>query len=201
VVVSNDFWDHGSLQTGTNLYFGRNHDTSDVGIAIGYTNAPAMPGSTNLYGVYSLTQVIESYSQKYNLNTSNGCIGYETNFATALDKEDPYWSVVLTSRDGEWTDAPRAELSVARWLAIENSFTAHIMFRPYPTNTSKAVPLFKVDWNWHGSATNFPWGKKSGDATVPSPVETTSYPIWTHIVDGVDTNPGHMGTNSCFTEY
>jgi hypothetical protein len=76
------------------------------------------------------------------------------------------------------------------------------MFNPQ-TPGSIGVPMFRVDWNWFGSATNGPpWGKLSGTATVGNKEPTEAFPSWTHTITigSMNTSPEFMAHTNCFQE-
>ena len=205
VRVGTNHWVNGTNFGVTWLFFGINHapGNADVGIAWGYTNAPVMPNTTNTYGYYSITQVINNYSQQYNLIT-NGCMGFDTNDINGLDRSNPYgvnngagWTALPNF---EWTDAPGVLLSNAHWLDTSNSFSSYLMFQPNSSLNPIPVPMYIVQWSWSGSATNGPWAKESGSPSCGSATTTEQFPSWTHIIANVDTSPQFMHQTNCFPE-
>jgi hypothetical protein len=200
VRVDSNQWVNGSPSGTTRLYFGINHNPSNVGIAFGYTNAPVAPLSTNTYGQYFVTQVIDSYTVEYNLVSGGNCSGYETNDTLGLDTQYPYGGISSQSTNFEWTDSPGQQLSVALWLYEANSFSTYLMFQPNVGGNSVAVPMYKTEWNWYGSATNNPWGLKSGSAAASPAAVTEQFPNWTHIIAGLNTMPQYMIQTNCFPE-
>ena len=192
---------NGTLTGKTYLYFGINHDSSNVGIAFVYTNAPLDPNTTSsTYGQYFLTQVVESFRQQYNVRNPN-CVGYQAEDQNGLDAGTPYQGT--TGRDHcEWTDAPDAVLSYASWLTQAESFRSTLMFQP-DCSGSISVPMYKVDWNWSGTArTNGPansWVLVSGSPPVnPQPLLTEQFPTWTHTITNLDTTSA--SPTNCFNE-
>jgi hypothetical protein len=201
VAVDTNYYVGGNQAAGTNLHLGVNSDSSNVGIAFGYTDAPLMPNSTNTYGQYFITQVVQFYSQKYNLYDTNGVCanGYVTNYYMGLDSSNFYGPPSRLTTAG-WSDGPSAALSSAHWLWLTNTFTTWLMFQPDPTSGSIPVPMYSFHWYWAGSATNGPWGEKSGAAGTEAPSPTTQFPYWTNIIKGYDTFPQHMMQTNCFDE-
>jgi hypothetical protein len=187
----------------TYLHFGISSSPANDGIAFVYTGAPLKDDSTT-YGWYRITQVVESYSERYNIYTNNVCdAGYQTNATHGLDGGDPsIGSESLADHSPDnWADSPGVPLTEAHWLSEAQSFSAFLMFDPQTTG-SIGVPMYKVQWSWFGSATNGPpWGKKSGLPTCdqPSPPPTEEFPSWTRIMN-VDTSPTNMLRTTCLDE-
>jgi hypothetical protein len=200
VEVGTNHWVNGTFTGQTDLFFGINHDLSNVGIAFIYSGAPTLLGSTNTYGQYFVIQVIDSFSQQYNLVDSNGCAGYITNDAQGLDAQYPYLGTTSSNTSYIWSDAPDTPLTVAHWLSENGSFSTYLMFQPIQSANSRAVPMYKLQWNWSGSATNSPWGKRSGSATNSQAFPTENFPSWTHTINGINTMPQFMLQTNCIPE-
>ncbi|NOS70228.1 MAG: hypothetical protein HOP33_09885 [Verrucomicrobia bacterium] len=188
---------------GIYLHFGISSSSANDGIAFVYTNAP-IDSSSHTYGRYFIAQVMNSLIQRYNLYTNGVCeAGYQTNDVNALDGGYPAPGNFseATQSPGDWADSPGAELTSAHWLYQSNSFSTYLMFRPKPYDaTTIDVPMYKVVWSWSGSATNNPWGKRSGSAACGTAYVAEEFPIWTHIKQGVDTSPEFMLRTNCFDE-
>jgi hypothetical protein len=187
---------------GTYLHFGTSSSSANDGIVFIYTNAPLAPDSTT-YGQYSLAQVIETYRQRYNRFTNDVCeAGYETNDLHGLDGSYPSLGPASEAAYSPevWADSPGAALTTAHWLSQSNSFTTYLMFQPKPYSGSVAVPMLKVGWTWSGSATNNPWGIRSGAPSTNNLGTTEDFPFWTHIITAVDTSPENMVRTNCFDE-
>jgi hypothetical protein len=187
----------------TFLHFGNARSFAEDGIAFAYTNAPIKAG-TNTYGTYSLVQVIDSFIQRYNVYTdSNGvCVaGFETNIVSARDGDGTIGSLSLGDHSPtDWSDSPCTPLGVAGWLWDSRAFHSWLMFQPEPP--SICVPMYDVQWSWYGSATNYPWGKRSGSATCGSPQLTESFPEYKQVISigDIDTSPKYMSPTNCFNE-
>jgi hypothetical protein len=187
---------------GTYLHFGTSSSPANDGIVFVYTNAPLGVDSAT-YGRYSLAQVIESLTQRYNIYTNGVCeAGYETNDVHGLDGgyPSPGPASEASYSPDLWADSPGAALSTAHWLFNTNAFTTYLMFQPKPYTNSIAVPLYKVQWSWSGSATNNPWGKRSGSASVSAASLAEEFPIWTHKIGAIDSSPQFMFRTNCFDE-
>jgi hypothetical protein len=187
---------------GTYLHFGIASSSSNDGIVFVYTNAP-LRGDSTTYGQYSLAQVIESITQKYNLFTNGVCeAGYITNDTQAVDGGYPSLGPASEADHSPevWADSPGATLSTAHWLSQSDSFATYLLFQPKPYSNSVPVPMYKVQWGFSGSATNSPWGKSSGSAFCSSPILTEEPPTWTHTLVQLNSLPQFMTKTNCFDE-
>jgi len=184
------------------LQFGPNTNAASCGIAFSYSGAPTIANTTNTYGSYALVQVIESWRQQYNLLDAAGlCNGYQFDRWEGLDTALPYGRISTSINLAEpwtmdWTDSPGAQLSSAEWLSQTASFSTFLMF----SNRFGGiyVPMYKVSWSYSGSATNHPWGKKSGSESCGAPTLTTEFPRWTNLISGVNTFPTNTTPTNCF---
>jgi hypothetical protein len=199
VRVGAGFGVDGVPQPGHRLQFGANTNPATAGIAFGYTGAPTEPYATNTYGSYALCQVIESWSQQYNWTNGGVCEGYQFHGAQSLDHNFPSLgpaSDASSSPTNSWTDSPGTPLGIASWLSHANSFSTFLMFQPRIGGIY--VPMYKMTWNWSGSATNYPWGKQAGSYSIGTPVVTTEFPYWTNKIDSFDTSPTNSARTNCF---
>src|SRR3954466_7941379 len=81
-----------------------------------------------------------------------------------------------------------------------NSFDTYLLFQAKPYTNSIAIPMYKMKWGWSGSATNNPWGKRSGAIFSTSPSLTEELPAGTHTSGQIDTSPQFMFRTNCFNE-
>jgi hypothetical protein len=186
---------------GTNLHFGIASSVTNEGIAFVYSNALTSPAALETYGKYALAQIIEVWRQQYNLRDGTSCTGYQAGGEHGLDGKYPSLGDASETIDyvgGRWADSPGASLTIATWLTYTNSFKTFLMFQPKPYTNSIAVPMYQVDWNWAGTATNGPWGKLSGSASCGSPAMTEAFPYWTHTITNVDTTSA--SPTNCYDE-
>ena len=186
---------------GTFLHFGISSNSASDGIVFPYTDAP----TTNSvpYGIYKLAQIIDSETLQFNIYTNGSCeAGYETNIFRMRDAGSG-WSSAEDHSPETWADSPGVTLaSPKHWLHREDHFSTWLMFRPNPPDSSIDVPMYKVQWNWFGSATNGPpWGKVSGDASCGTAQPTEVFPSWTNTIP-TSWSPGtsDMHRTACFNE-
>ncbi|HEX5217994.1 MAG TPA: hypothetical protein VFZ59_00365 [Verrucomicrobiae bacterium] len=179
------FSDTRQLKGGTWLHFGIASSPTNEGIAFVYTNAPRIPNTTNAYGRYFITQVVESSQQQYNVRIGASCLGYQWD-GNGLDGSNPYGDTNAFSgaTHHEWWDSPASGLTYASWLKRTDSFRTYLMFQPQPHANSVAVPMYQLTWGWSGTArTNGPansWYLVSG--TTPTNYQaavTETFPTWT----------------------
>jgi hypothetical protein len=181
-VGTNAHWSNRQLKGGTWLHFGTASSSTNEGIAFVYTNAPMIPNSTNNYGRYFITQVVEGFRQQYNVRFGTNCIAEQID-GSGLDGSNPYGEGYKSSDHGEWWDSPGSELTYASWLKRTDSFRTHLMFQPQPYANSIAVPMYQLTWGWSGTArTNGPpnsWYLVSGTTPDNPQAEPTEiFPFW-----------------------
>jgi hypothetical protein len=164
-----------------------NSSWGDLRLAFGVTNIPGIvfSNSTTISsGAVYWLQVINSLSATRKRPSEQF---YERAFATGLDNQAPYGSDP-TNNPNRTTDSPNAALTsdFLEYNILDGNFTMWLLFTPNG-NSSHAVPLRAVNWNWAGSATNSAsgWAIESGPVTNsvnPTDFDTQIYPYWTTTV-------------------
>jgi len=204
VRVGTNFVRNGEADPGFRLQFGINSNALNAGIAFVYTNAPLKPATSETFGRYFITQIVDAFREQYNVRIGTNCSAEQLD-GSGLDNWTPFGTGYKDTDHDEWTDAPGGGLTYASWLTMTGSFSATLMFQPRPYDSSTIpVPMYEVDWNWFGTArTNGPpnsWVFVSGYPTnsVLFPVSGTErFPEWTQNI----TNSVITITNlPCFDE-
>lgn len=97
---------------------------------MGYTNAPTLPYSTQTYGKYFITQLVDQHIKR-NLWVGTNCTGQRLD-EYGLDEQNPMNGRYGFQLSQVWRDAPGSPLGDnISWVRREDTFTNFLMFQPY----------------------------------------------------------------------